>query len=67
MPISHMRIRRNPDRARAHVRAICASEEMKDKTIFSRMSTFAGKNAISSDQLDHMLQCAKETRERKTW
>lgn len=67
MFMSRMRMRRNPDRARAHVRAICASEQLRDKTIFSRMSTFSGKNEISPAQLDYMLQCAKETRERKTW
>lgn len=53
--------------ARAHTRAICASEEMRDKTIYGRMSTFAGKNEMSYSQLDYMLKCAKETRERKTW
>ncbi len=61
------RIRRNPDKARAHIRANCASETMKDRTIFSRMSTFSGKNAMSVAQLDYMLQCAKETRAKKTW
>ena len=61
------RIRRNPDKARAHVRAIGTSEMMRDKTIYSRMSTFSGKNAMSVAQLDYMLQCAKETRAKKTW
>lgn len=61
------RIRKDPDRARAHTRAICISEQLKNKTIFSRMSTFSGKNEMSPAQLDYMLQCAKETRERKTW
>lgn len=67
MFLSRMRMRRNPERARAHTRAICASEAIKDKTIYGRMSTFAGKNAMSYTQLDYMLKCAKETRERKTW
>lgn len=61
------KLRKDPDRARAHVRAICAAEQLRDKTIFSRMSTFSGKNEMSPAQLEYMIQCAKETRERKTW
>ena len=67
MSASHIRIRKHPDRTRAHAKAICAAESMRDKTIFSRMSTFSGKNAMSPEQLDYMLRCAKETREKKTW
>ena len=67
MSRSHTRIRKHPDRVRAHAKAVCAAESMRDKTIFSRMSTFSGKNTISSAQLEYMLQCAKETREKKTW
>ena len=67
MFLSRMRMKRNPDRARAHMRAICESERMRDKTIYSRMSTFAGKHSMTSEQLDYMIQCAKETRAKKTW
>ena len=67
MSRSHTRIRKHPDRARAHTKAVCAAESMRDKTIFSRMSTFSGKNTMSADQLDYMIQCAKEARAKKTW
>lgn len=67
MSISHMRIRKNPDRVRAHTKAVCVAESMRDKTIYGRMSTFSGKNEMSTAQLDYMLQCAKETRGKKTW
>ena len=67
MFLSRMRMRKNPDRARAHMRAICESERMCDKTIYSRMSTFAGKHSMTAEQLDYMLRCAEETRKRKTW
>ena len=61
------KLRKDPDRALAHVRAICTAEQLKNNTIFSRMSTFSGKNEMSPAQLDYMMQCAKETRDRKTW
>lgn len=64
---SRMRMRRNPNRARAHMKAICESEQMRDKTIYSRMSTFVGKHSMTSEQLENMIQCAKETRAKKTW
>lgn len=67
MSSSLRRLRKDPDKARAHVRAICTAEQMRDKTIYSRMSTFSGKNEMSPAQLDYMLQCAKETRDKKTW
>lgn len=67
MFLSRMRMRRNPDRARAHMRVICESERMRDKTIYGRMSTFAGKHSMTSEQLENMIQCAKETRAKKTW
>ena len=58
------RIRKNPDSASAHMRAICASEQIRDK---SKGTTFVGRCSMTEEQLEHMLQCAKETRERKTW
>ncbi|MBQ8625946.1 MAG: hypothetical protein IJ419_07290 [Agathobacter sp.] len=67
MFLSRMRMRRNPDRARAHTRAVCESERLRDKTIFSRMSTFAGKHSMTVEQLEYMIQCAKETHAKKTW
>ena len=67
MFLSRMRLRRHPERARAHTRAVCEAEQMRDKTIYSRMSTFAGKHSMTAEQLDYMLQCAEETRKRKTW
>ena len=67
MSTFQMRIRKNPDRVRAHTKAVCATESIRDKTIYSRMSTFSGKNTMSAAQLDYMLRCAKETRKKKTW
>ena len=67
MSMSQMRMRKNPDRVRAHDRAVCESECLRDKTIFSRMSTFVGKHSMTAEQLDYMLKCAKEARQRKTW
>ena len=67
MFLSRMRMRRNPDRARTHTRAVCEAEQMRDKTIYGRMSTFAGKHSMTAEQLDYMLKCAEETRKRKTW
>ena len=67
MSMSSVRIRKNPDKAKAHTKAVCASEQMRDKTIFSRMSTFSGKNEMSPAQLEYMLRCAKESREKRTW
>lgn len=58
------RIRKDPDRALAHIRAICTSEQIKDK---SKGTTFVGRCPMTESQLEYMLQCAKETRERKTW
>ena len=58
------RIRKNPDRARTHMRAICASEQIRDK---SKGTTFVGKCSMTKEQLEYMLQCAKETRDKKTW
>ena len=67
MSSSHTRIRKNLDRARAHTKAVCAAESMRDNTIYGRMSTFSGKNVMTPDQLDYMIKCAKETRAKKTW
>ena len=58
------RIRKDPDRVRAYVRAICTSEQIKDK---SKGTVFVGKGTFTAAQLDYMIQCAKEARERKTW
>lgn len=58
------KIRKNPDRARAHVRAVCAANQILDTR---RGSSFVGKGTMTAAQLDYMLQCAKETRAKKTW
>jgi hypothetical protein len=61
---SFSRIRKDPDRARTHMRAICASEQIRDK---SKGTTFVGRCLMTEAQLEYMLQCAKETRAKKTW
>ena len=58
------RIRKDPDRALARIRAICTSEQIKDK---SKGTVFVGRGTMTEAQLEYMFQCAKEARERKTW
>ena len=58
------RIRKHPDLARAHARAILTSKEIVDNR---RGTTFVGRGTFTENQLRYMLECAKETRKRKTW
>lgn len=58
------RIRKNPERARAHVRAVCTANQILD---IRRGSSFVGKGTFTAAQLDYMIQCAKETQAKKTW
>lgn len=58
------RIRKDPDRARAYMRAVFASEQIRDK---SKETTFVGNGTFTAAQLDYMIQCARETRAKKTW
>ena len=32
-----------------------------------RVTSFMSKYTITKEDLEHMIQCAKETRQRKTW
>ena len=58
------RIRKHPDLARAHVKAICTSREIIDNR---KGTTFVGRGTLTERQLNYMIECAKETRKRKTW
>lgn len=58
------RIRRHPDRVRTHIKTIRASREIIDNR---RGTTFVGRGTLTERQLNYMIECAKETRKRKTW
>ena len=61
------RIRKDPDRARAHVRNMCYTASLRKNTFLDKASTFSGKNEMSYAELEYMLKCAEETRKKKTW
>ena len=58
------KMRKDPARALIRAKTICTSEQIKDK---SKGTVFVGRGTMTEEQLDYMLQCAKEAKDRKTW